>query len=163
MRRPLRSQAGGAADAHRRTAWNQSPGVWLLRSGTQVQYLHIDNPIDNGEHSNIIKNSGETVTEKVGTNGNCGTTPVHLHQSGNTGSNVVWARNDDSCWGVAGDCPGTWKADNDLPTESTCDPEVEGWDGYETVSGNNTKYACQEWSLLTNAPAQSSPIFKLQW
>lgn len=144
------------------------PGAWAIWPQRQVQYLHIDNRIASNSVSSAVKNSGATVTKKVGEHGDCGTGDVHLHQSGATTSGyglVTWAYGGaDSCWGSASVCPGSnWKEDNGQPTASTCDGS-EDWSGnYATVSGNNSKYACETWSIRTNSPSSSAYVFYLWW
>jgi hypothetical protein len=139
--------------------YEYTPGGWATRSGVDVHYLHMDNRIADGSHSPEMDTWGESVSVQIGTNGNCGTSAVHLHQSGNIYSDVEWAfLGADSCWGDSTYyCPGSsWKADNG----GVCPPS--GWSGTAVKSGTIPRYECQTWSIRS-APGASNSLFYLWW
>jgi len=155
----------GSCKVQAQAQYEYAPGSWGLRLYNQVDYLHIANRLADNSTSGSVSSNGQTVSQWVGTQSDCGTSGVHLHHGANLPGNVTWAYSGaDTCWGSSGYCPGSsWKQDNGLPTTSTCNGS-EGWAGtYGAVSGTDTKYICQSWSVRTNSPAAADAIFFLNW
>lgn len=133
---------------------------WVDNSGTDFHYLHLSWRPSSPTYTAVVQGYGDNVATYVGTLDYCGTSELHLHQSGDlSGPSYVYRvpYSNDTCWvdSDVGQCPSTYRVDNG----SSCPPS--SWSGYGGVSGTIARYSCELWSAEYKADWQKT--FEVQW